>query len=377
MFEGKRNASRQGSIYLRKDGRWAATITIAHNKRRTFYGKTRQEVHEKLKNALYELPRRTLIGIAHPTVEQFIKYWLANLVETANASTYIRYEQVVRIHIIPELGSLYLEKLTPQHLTTFYNQKIEDGLSASTIPLLHTCLYQTLMQAIQEGYVEHNACEKVALPNRAYDVIHPLSKEQARQFLKAIRGHQFEALFTLALATGMRRGELLALKWQDLDLVAGVLQVCRTFNQKQTQEIIYAEGGSKANSNRRSIIIAPFALDPLKQHRVLQFEAKSQAGDHWHKLDLVFCTSNGESLPRNSAIKSLNRFLQTASLPPIGFRDLRHTTATLLLDQGVHPKVVQELLGHRNIEMTLKLYNYGAPKSQREVINQLNIDLQG
>ncbi len=376
MFKGRRNASGQGSIYLRKDGRWAASITIDH-KRWTFYGKTRQEAQEKLRTALSEMPRRALIGIAHPTVEHFIKHWLANLTETANASTSIRYEQVVRLHIIPELGSLYLEKLTPQHLTTFYNKKIEEGLSANTIQLLHTCLYQTLTQAIQEGYVEHNTCEEVALPKKAYNVIHPLTKEQARHFLKVIRGHQFEALFTLALATGMRRGELLALKWQDLDLVAGVLQVCRTFNQKQTQEIIYAEGGPKANSSRRSIIIAPFALDPLNQHRILQFEAKSQAGDHWHKLDLIFCTSNGEPLPRNSALKSFKRFLQAASLPPIGFRDLRHTTATLLLDQGVHPKVVQELLGHRKIEMTLRLYNYGAPKSQREVINQLNIDLQG
>ncbi len=376
MIKGMRNASGQGSVYLRKDGRWVAAISIAH-KRRSFYGRTRQEAQEKLKTALYELPRRTLNGIENPSVEQFIKHWLTNFAETAAASTYTRYEQLVRLHIIPELGSLYLKKLTSQHLTTFYKNKIEQGLSSRTIVILHTCLYQTLTLAIREDYVEHNVCEGMALPNSEIDVIHPLTKEQARQYLKAIRGHQYEALFALALATGMKRGELLALKWQDVELSAGLLQVRRTFNQKQTKEVIYAESGSKANSNPRSIIIAPFALEPLKQHGIRQLEAKSQAANDWHNLDLVFCTSNGEPLPPKGPLKSFKRVLQAESLPPIRFLDLRHTTAILLLDQGVHPKVVQELLGHRNINTTINLYKYGAHKSQREVIHQLNSDLQG
>ena len=156
MIKGTRNASGQGSIYLRKDGRWVAAISIAH-KRRSFYGKTRQEAQEKLKKALYELPRWTLNGVEHPSVEQFIKHWLVNLEGTTDASTYTRYEQLVRLHIIPELGSLYLKKLTSQHLTTFYKNKIEQGLSLSTIVILHTCLYQTLTLAIQEDYIEHNA----------------------------------------------------------------------------------------------------------------------------------------------------------------------------------------------------------------------------
>jgi integrase len=199
-----------------------------------------------------------------------------------------------------------------------------------------------------------------------------LTPEQARRLLDAAKGHPQEALFVLALATGMRRGELLGLKWQDVNLDMGVLQVRRALTRMPTG-LGYQEAEPKTKTSRRSIILPSFAIEALKEHRTRQLEMKQKAGIAWEEHDYVFCTSTGKHLsPGHDVLVQLKKLLEKAGLPDIRFHDLRHSTATLLLSKGVHPKVVQEILGHSAINMTMDIYSHVLPTMHKEAMDGLN-----
>ncbi len=184
-----------------------------------------------------------------------------------------------------------------------------------------------------------------------------------------------EALFKLALATGLRRGEMMGLKWLDINFDAGVLQVRRILSRVPSKMPGkgYVEAEPKTQKSRRSIVIAPFALEALKQHRERQLEAKLQAGTAWQEHDYVFCTSIGTHLnPTRDMLDQLKALLKKAGLPDIRFHDLRHSAATLLLSVGVHPKVVQEVLGHSQISITMDVYSHVLPGMQQDAMSRLN-----
>lgn len=170
----------------------------------------------------------------------------------------------------------------------------------------------------------------------------------------------------------MRRGELLGLKWQDISFEKGVLQVRRALTRMPTGQG-YKETEPKTSKSRRSIVLAPFAIDALKKHRARQLEMKLAAGSAWETNDYVFCNAIGRHLsPGHDVLVQLKILLKKAGLPDIRFHDLRHSTATLLLSGGVHPKIVQEILGHSEISMTLDTYSHVLPTMQKEAINKLN-----
>lgn len=218
-------------------------------------------------------------------------------------------------------------------------------------------------------------CDLVSPPHAEGFEIKPLTGEQAYQLLEIARGHRLEALFAVALATGMRRGELLALKWQDINFATGILQVRRILTRVPSKMPGkgFEESEPKTQKSRRSIVIAAFALEALKQHRIHQLEAKLKAGALWQDHDYVFCTSIGTHLnPSKDVLDQLKMLLKEAGLPDIRFHDLRHSAATLLLSEGVHPKVVQELLGHSNISMTMDVYSHVLPSMLKDAISRLN-----
>jgi integrase len=224
-------------------------------------------------------------------------------------------------------------------------------------------------------------CDVVDPPRGKRYEIQPLNQEQIQQFLTAANGHRLEALFVLALATGMRRGELMALKWQDINFTLGTLQVRRILTHmpaKLNGKGGYVEAEPKTERSRRSIAIAPFALEKLKQHRIRQLEAKLKAGPAWKENDLVFCSSVGGHLhTARDVFTQFKKLLNQAGLPDIRFHDLRHSAATILLGLDIHPKVVQEMLGHSQISMTMDIYSHVLPTMQKEAVYKLNDVLQG
>ena len=373
---GKRGNG-EGSIYFRtSDEKWVGSITLENRKRKVFYGKTRKEVQEKLKVALRDQQQGTLITAPKQTLAQFLFEWLENSQkQSVRPRTYERYEELVRLHIVPALGRHDLQKLSAQHLQAFYAKKAEEGLSATTINHFHNVLHKALDTAVKWNLVTRNVCDLVSPPRRKQFEVHPLTLEQVQKLLSTIEGHYMEALFKLALATGLRRGELMGLKWQDINFDTGVLQVRRILSRGPTKMPGkgYVEAEPKTQKSRRSIVIAPFALEALQQHRVGQLEAKVIAGSAWQEHDYVFCTSIGTHLnPTRDMLAQLKVLLKKAGLPDIRFHDLRHSAATLLLSVGVHPKVVQEILGHSQISITMDVYSHVLPGMQQDAMSRLN-----
>ncbi|GAC1635032.1 MAG: site-specific integrase [Ktedonobacteraceae bacterium] len=368
----------EGSIYKRKDGRWTASISIEHGKRKYIYGKTRKEVQNQLNIVLHDQQKGTLVTAPKQTVADYFQYWLKVHRQAVRPRTHERYEEIVRLHIVPTLGNIQIQKLTGLHLQNLYSQKREDGLSPTTITAIHNYMHTALDNAVRLGLVSQNVCDKISPPRKVRKEIKPLTPEQARKLLETAKGHPQEALFVLALATGMRRGELLGLKWQDVDLANGVIHINHVLSRTPTKMgretgDRYIEAETKTERSRRSILIAGFALEALKHHLRHQLAAMNVAGDDWEDHDYVFCTPLGKHLdPGHNVLVQLKILLKKADLPDIRFHDLRHSAATLLLSMDVHPKVVQEILGHSEISMTMDTYSHVLPTMQRDAMERLN-----
>jgi len=372
----------EGSIYQRKeDGKWVGSVTLDNGQRKAFYGKTRKEVKEKLTRVLHEQQQGTLVTSGPQTVEQFLTDWLENTHKRhVRPRTYERYREAVYLHIIPFLGKHQLQKLTVQHVQRFYTKKEDEGLAPATIIYYHSVLHNALDTAVKRELVVRNVCDLASPPHRKRFEIQPLSGEQAQKLLAAIHGHKWEALFSLAIATGLRRGEILGLKWQDISLTTGTLQVRRILSRVPTdtpkREHVYVEAEPKTQKSRRNVVIASFALEALKRHYERQQETKLMSGENWQEHDYVFCTLVGTHLSPNHVIDEFKKLLKKAELPDIRFHDLRHSAASLLLTAGVHPKIVQEILGHTQIGMTMDIYSHVLPGMQEDAMNKLHDALQ-
>lgn len=304
------------------------------------------------------------------TVKQFLEHWLEEVHKpNIRQGSYVRYRTNLKYHILPVIGDVQLQRLTSQQVQSLYSQKIKEGLSASYIHSIHGLLHEALDQAVKWKLISINPCDSVTLPRLVRYEIHPLTREQAQKMLSTAKGHPLEGLLTMALATGMRKCELLCLRWEDVNLDDMSLQVRRTVAKYKGG---YVESEPKTAGSRRKIILPQFVIDTLKQHRVHQLEARLKMGDAWIDRDLVFCNVNGDYYPFATLDQQFKALLKKAGLPLIRFHDLRHSAATLLLTMGVHPKVVQELLGHSQIRMTLDTYSHVLPSMQQEAMSKLD-----
>ncbi len=367
----EKRANGEGSIYLREsDKKWVGSVTLDNGKRKVFYGKTKKEARDKMNKALYEQKQGMLIATPRQTVEQFLTEWLEGHKTSIRSRTHERYATYVRLHIVPVIGHIQLQKLTAQHIKALYAKKLGEGLSPTTVNCLHGVLHKALEDAVKWELVVKNVCHIVDPPRRAHYEITTLTMEQAKKLLETAKGHNMEALFILALTTGMRRGEILALKWQDVSFIEKTIQVRRTFTRTPGHR--YVEAETKTKKSRRNIVLPQIVVDVLIQHRVNQAEARSEAGEHWQERDLVFCTSLGTPLNPNKVLERFKTLLKRAALPHMRFHDLRHSAATILLTMHVHPKIVQELLGHNQISMTMDIYSHVLPTMQGDAMSQLN-----
>ncbi|GCE18661.1 tyrosine-type recombinase/integrase [Dictyobacter kobayashii] len=374
MVEKKSGGHRghgEGSISLRKDGRYEIRVTLEDGTRKRVYAKNKKEANEKLRQLQQELHQGTIINGPQQTLEQYLKEWLETHKQTIRPRSWERYEAIVRLHLVPTLGKLPLQKITPQHLDRLYRQKLESGLKPKSVAAIHGMLHTALDKAVRLGLVSRNVCKMVSPPRVVRKEITPLSAEQARKLLEAAKGHPQEVLFILALSTGMRRGELLGLKWKNVDLVSGVLRIRQALVRMPTGQG-YQLAETKTAKSRRSLVLTAPAVEALKKHKAVQQQWKEAAGPFWHDNDFVFCKAMGEHLdPGYDVLVQLKMLLKKAGLPEIRFHDLRHSTATLLLEQGTNPKIVQEILGHSQISMTMDIYSHVLPTMQMDAMSKL------
>jgi integrase len=365
----KRRGNAEGSIYRRADGRWAASVSLDRGRRKSYYGKTRQEVAGKLATALKAQRDGLPLVAERQRVGDYLASWLETVRPSLRARTWLRYEQYVRLHAIPGIGQVSLARLTPQHLQRLYADRLEGGLSAMSVRHLHAVLHRALQQATRWGLVARNVADLVTPPRAAHREMQTLSPEQARAFLEAAQGDRFHALYVLALSTGMRQGELLALKWEHVDLERGTVQV-RGSLQRTPAGLTITE--PKTAASRRQVGLTPSAVAALRRHRVAQTEERLRLGSVWQDNGLVFCNEIGSPIDATHVmVRPFRCLLDRAGLPRIRFHDLRHSAATLLLGQGVHPKIVSEMLGHTQIAITLDLYSHVTPTMQRQATDAM------
>ena len=354
----------EGSISRRKNGGWMAqyvVYTAEGRKRKTLYGNTRAEVAAKLAKALSDREDGLVFDAGNLTLGEYLARWLSDSVKsTVRASTFERHEQLVRCHIRPALGEIKLKALTPAHVRRLISEKSGGALAAGTVRKIHSTLHKALSQAVSDGLVPRNAAA-VKAPSPAPEEMRPLSEAEARAFLGAAReaGDRFEALYVLAITAGLRRGELLGLRWDDADLERATLRVGRALVREGGRHTL---GKTKTRRGRRLVNLTPLAVAALKAHRKGQLEQRVELAGMYEDHGLVFASKIGTPLnPENLVKRSFKPLLERSGLPGIRFHDLRHTCATLLMGRGVHPKLVQELLGHATIAMTLDTYSHYLP----------------
>lgn len=361
----------EGSIYRRKDGRYAAAITLEDRKRKTFYGETRKEVQDKLNAALYEKKRGMLATGPQQSLGAYLERWLEQVCKlTMRPNTYKQYRSVVHHHLVPSLGYIKLQKLTPEKIQTFYAQKRGEGLAPGSIALVNSVLVSALENAVKWGLVARNVAKLVTLPHVERYEAQTLTMEQALKLLEVARGSRLKVLLLVALTTGMRRGELLALRWDDIDLEKGVLHVRRTMSY--IPRMGYKEGEPKTRAGRRTIVLSSSVIAALKEHRARQEQVRIEAGEKWQDRSIVFCNIYGGFFNPAKVLVLFQKLLEDAGLPHIRFHDLRHSAATILLDARVHLKAVQELLGHSTIATTADIYSHLSSGVQQEVADKMD-----
>jgi integrase len=336
--------------------------TAAGRKRKTIYGKTRAEVAEKLAKAVMDRAEGLVFDGSNLRLFEYLERWLADSVrDTVRATTYESYAYLVRTYIVPSLGRIKLKALTPAHVQRFYREKLDSGLAPRTVQYLHTLLRKALKQAVKWGLIPRNMTDAVDAPRPAKKETKYFSFEQVKAFLKVALEDRFWALYVLAFSTGLRRGELLGLRWEDLDLERGVLRVRRSLTPDGK-----SYNQPKSGKGRRSVQLTTGAVEALERHKMKQDQEKACLGSLWQEQGLVFPSSIGT--PFNPSNLPL---LRRAGLPEIRFHDLRHTFATLMFSNGEHPKIVQEILGHAQITLTLDTYSHVLPSMQDGAVSRL------
>ena len=347
----RRREKGEGSVYRRKDGRVVGEYEDANGKKRYLSGKTKVEVRKKLRKLLQDRDAGIAYDSEGLTVERYMDRWLASIQDKVRPGTYKPYEAITRLHIKPALGKTKLERLNALQLERLYREKLEAGLSARRVRYIHVTIRKALKDAVRLQLLSRNVADAARPPQPVRVEIEPLTQEQMRSLLQVARGDKLEALYVLAVTTGMRQGELLGLQWRDIDLDTGTLRVNRSVYDGTVSP-------PKTASGRRTIRLSKLAVRALKKHRGV---AARQRLSEW-----VFASSTGTPLGhQNLHNRSWKPLLRHAGLPySTRFHDLRHSCISLLLARGVPIKVVSEMAGHADVSITLSVYGHVLPEMQ-------------
>jgi integrase len=376
MSKDNYRAHGAGSYYFDETAnRWRAELTVGTKPdgsplrwRKTF--PTKAAATAALSDAIVQRNKGNPVIESRATVAEYLADWLETVSRpNTGPRTYLRYRQLVEQHAIPAIGRLRLTRLTPRDLQKLYNDK-GATLAPRTVGHLHRCLHTALANAVRWGLVSRNVAD-VVRPPKVPRTEHAIwNAEQCQRFVTAVQGDPLEAYYLLSLTTGMRPGELRGLRWTDLDLARGTLRLQRTLLRLPGQGWVEQE---PKTHQARAISLPALAVESLQRHRVAQLQARLAAGERWQDMGLVFANSVGRPIePQNILRRSFVPLLERAGLPRIRVYDLRHSAASLLLALGVHPKVVQELLGHSTIRLTMDTYSHSVPTLQASAMAQLD-----
>lgn len=398
----------EGTIFEEAPGKWRASISAGWRNgkriRKTFTAETRREVQEKLAKALRDQQLGLNVAPERRTLAQFLDTWLREVAKgSVRPKTYRTYADIVRLHVSPSaIGGRLLGRLEPQDVQTFLNDKLGSalcphckrslpfaqlpahvsgqhgdekkkpmpaaGLGARTVRHIHATLRCALAVAVRWDLAPRNVATLVDPPRAKKPEIRAFTADEARRYLEAAHGDRLETLFTVAVALGLRQGEILGLAWEHVDFETGILTVSRAL-QRVASELQFVE----TKPGRSRVIMLPaIARSALLAHRARQERERILAGEQWQNTGLVFTSTLGTPLDARNVIRRHHAALRRAQLPRTRFHDLRHSAATLLLAQGVSPKYIADLLGHSQVAFTMQTYAHVLAEAKREVATQMD-----
>ncbi|WP_432158624.1 MULTISPECIES: tyrosine-type recombinase/integrase [unclassified Streptomyces] len=372
MAPRKRNPNGAGSIWQRKDGRYEARVYVPQpdgtRKRKTVYGATWEECDEKRQ----ELVRRDRQGIPTPSrsakLSEWLPYWLEEYIRPhRKRTTYVKYEMHVRLYLVPLLGSRRLESLTTANVRQMLS-KVTAQASAATAKEAHRVLRTALTAACREELISRNVVQLVPAPRVEPRELRPWTLDETLTFLEAARTDGLYAAFVLAVALGLRRGEILGLQWKDVDLDRRTLTVRTTLHRGGNE--LYLD--TTKNRRARVVPIPLMCVAPLRWQRLRQADRRAAAGAEWHESDHVFTTRSGRPIEPRNLYRSFLRISESASLPKVRLHDTRHGCASLLFAAGVAPRTVMEILGHSQIAVTMNVYTHVSDDHRREAMGHMD-----
>ncbi|MBI5493758.1 MAG: site-specific integrase [Deltaproteobacteria bacterium] len=357
----------EGGVYQRPDGLWSAQLSLGYDGnggrlRRTLYGQSKRDVQAKLRALQTDADVGTLVAPERLTVSQFLSRWLDSAKQTIRATTAARYRALIRVSVGPHIGGIPVQKLQPLQVQALYAKLEAAGLAPSTRRQVHAILHRAFAQAVRWGNMVRNPCDAVDKPRVPKHRVDALKPEEVAKLAEAASGDRLAALYVLALSTGMRQGELLGLQWSDVDLPGRAVVV-----RHSLEEIAGKLRLSETKSGKvRRVDLDAHTVDALREHRKRML-AEGHPGP-W-----VFPDTEGNPLRKSNLVRrSFKPLLKRAGLPDIRFHDLRHAAATLMLLQGVNPKVVQERLGHAQLTITLDVYGHVLPTMQADAVAKMD-----
>ncbi|MET7643905.1 site-specific integrase [Streptomyces sp. NPDC005426] len=368
----KRNPNGAGTITKRKDGRYQAAVYVLQpdgtRARKFAYGKTWAECDAKRRELLVKVDQGVPVPTRSAKLSEWLPYWLDNVVKPRRKlSTYDKYEAHVRLYLVPMVGGKRLESLGVADVRRFLAQ-LENKTTAATAKESHRVLRTALTAACREELITRNVASLVEPPQAKSRELSPWSLDETLTFLAAARMDPLYAAFVLAITMGLRRGELVGLRWTDVDLESRVLYV-----RQQTQRrrgVLYDD--DPKGRRRRAVPLPAMCIAPLRWHRMRQVDAKARAGESWQEGGHVFVTRTGRPVEPRNVYRSFTRVAESAGLRVIRLHDARHGCATILTAAGVAPRVVMEILGHSQISITMDVYTHVVQDTQREAISHMD-----
>ena len=374
----KEGVKMSGNIVQEGKGKWKITVEAgkdpATGKRKRIIRRIegrRMEAQALMAQIVTGLRQGTYIEQDSCTVEQWLNTWLHDYKKpSVRLTTWESYETMVRVHLTPAIGALPLQKLRPEHLQNLYNEKQQGGLSVRTVKYIHTVISAALKQAVKNQLVLRNVADATTLPKQAKSQVRAMTFNEQNDFLQVIQGDRMAAAFIVLLATGLRRGELLGLRWRNVDLTLARISVEENLVQTSTSSLQYQP--PKTEKSKGQIPLNKSALEVLKEHRKAML-----AEGHCAPDKPVFCTKNGTPhSPRNFSRKFESLRDKAKISKDITVHTIRHTFATRLLEAGIGLKEAQELLRHENIGTTADIYSHVSIEMKQAAVNKLDQNLQ-
>ncbi|MGH3343691.1 MAG: site-specific integrase [Carbonactinosporaceae bacterium] len=379
MAGKQRRSNGEGTIYRRKDGRYEVAVFVTtpdgRRVRKRAYGRTREQAHARYVELLDKARRGVPVADRTWKVGEYLDYWLEHVAPQAfRPATRALYETMTRLYLKPGLGKQRLERLTVANVQSFFNSRLRAGDSVRKVQVMRTALSSALTRATREELVTRNVARLTTLPEDTRKEVHPWSVEEARLFLASTRESPLHVGFVLLLFLGMRRGEVLGLRWHDVDSDAGELRIRQQLQRIDGQLV---QGPVKSRAARRTLPLFGVVEEAVTEQSRRQAELRQAAGERWHETGLVLTTRTGRPVEPRNFYRDFQLACDRTRIRRVPVHAMRHTCASLLKSLNVPPRDAMSILGHSRISVTLEVYTHADAAAQRAALTRISDALSG